>query len=194
MKTPALERTSAAKAGWVIILLTVGWMAFVLWPWPQDKPAAQPAAIPVPATSLTRSGLPEYTDWEGLPEIFAIWADKAEWKNNRTRFAYWHPVMKNYSYYFEAVRVAGGFHFKEIAEPREPGCFWDESLGEECPIRFYHANIAYTSPLFTPPSINGGNNGTQVTVDHVRVELEIAAPKVLNSELKAIPVKPAPKP
>lgn len=156
MKPPALERTSAAKAGWLVILLTVGWMALVLWPVPAEPPAAKPASIPLPASSLTRAGLREYTDWAGLPEIFAIWADHAEWQNNRTRFAYWHPVMKTYSYYFEAVRVAGGYRFKEIAEPRMPGHFWDESLGEDCPIRFYHSAAAdkpASLPL-SPPAAN----------------------------------------
>jgi hypothetical protein len=137
MNAPALERTSAAKAGWLIIVLTVGWMLFVLWPGPPEAPAEKPGAIPMPASSLTRAGLRDYTDWQGLPEIFAVWADKAEWKDNRTRFAYWHPVMKTYSYYFEAVRTAKGYRFREIAEPHDSEYIWDESLGDECPIRFY---------------------------------------------------------
>ena len=153
MKPPALERTSAAKAGWLVILLTVGWMALVLWPVPAEPPAAKPASIPLPASSLTRAGLREYTDWAGLPEIFAIWADHAEWQNNRTRFAYWHPVMKTYSYYFEAVRVVGGYRFKEITEPPTSDFehYWDESLGEDCPIRFYRSSeLKKSSPSLAP--------------------------------------------
>jgi hypothetical protein len=194
VKAPALERTSAAKAGWLVILLTVGWMALVLWPGSTEKPAVKSAVIPLPATSLTRAGLREYTDWDGLPEIFAIWADHAEWQNNRTRFAYWHPVMKDYSYYFEAVRSAKGYRFREIAEPHEPGYFWDESLGGDCPIRFYRPNIAYTTPLADQPSANMRSAEVQVSADHARVELDIAAPNIFNPELKTIPLKAAPKP
>ena len=137
MKAPALEHTSAAKAGWVVIVLTVGWLVFLLLPDPLPEPTAAADTIPPQVSSLTRSGLREYADWEGLPEIFAIWADKAEWKNNRTRFAYWHPVMKNYSYFFEAVRTAKGYRFREITEQRDSGHHWDESLGADCPIQFY---------------------------------------------------------
>jgi len=137
MKTPALERTSAAKAGWVIIVLTVAWSVFLLLPDPSPPPVPPPAPVPVPATSLTRSGLPEYADWEGLPEIFAVWADRAEWRDNRTRFAYWHPGRKEYSYFFEAVRTATGYRFRALPEPHDPDHHWDESLGDDCPIRFY---------------------------------------------------------
>jgi hypothetical protein len=153
MNTPALERTSAAKAGWLIIVLTVGWMAIVLWPGGPELPAAKPGAVPLPASSLTRAGLRENPDWEGLPEIFAIWADKADWKDNRTRFAYWHPVMKTYSYYFEAARSARGYLFREIAEPLDPVYFWDDSLGDECPIRFYLSRSVrvLNAPVRLPP-------------------------------------------
>ena len=116
MKTPALERTSAAKAGWLIIVLTVGWMVFVLWPDPASESDAKPAPIPPPVTSLTRAGLREYTDWEGLPEYFSLWAERAEWRDGRTRFAYWNPVMKDYSYEFEATRTKSGYRFREVNE------------------------------------------------------------------------------
>ncbi len=184
MKAPPLERTSAAKAGWLIILLTVGWLVFILMPGPPRKPPTPPATIPVPATSLTRAGLPEYTDWMGLPEIFEVWASRAEWKDGRTRFAYWHPVMKNYSYYFEATRVEGGYRFREIAEPREPGHYWDESLGEECPIRFYRT--APVSEMKTPAPLSSPA-GTGQRPD--RLSIEIPMPKS-----SVAPANPPPKP
>ncbi len=193
MKAPALERTSAAKAGWLIIVLTAGWMVFVVWPGSPEAPAAKPPSIPLPASSLTRAGLREYADWEGLPEIFAIWEDKADWKDNRTRFAYWHPVMKTYSYYFEAVRTAKGYHFREIAEPHDADHYWDESLGEECPIRFYKPTVAYTTPLVDRPGINKRSAGVHVSADPARIEVDIAAPNALSSELQTISVKPTPK-
>jgi hypothetical protein len=153
MKTPALERTSAAKAGWVIIVLTIAWSVFLLLPDPPPPPAVVPAPVPVPATSLTRSGLREYADWEGLPEIFALWADRADWKDDRTRFAYWHPGTKDYSYFFEAVRTAAGYRFREIPEPSEVDHHWDESLGADCPLRFYlpDPRAAAPGPKSEPP-------------------------------------------
>ena len=186
MKRPALERTSAANAGWLIILVMVGWIVFVFWPWPRNPPPARPAAVPLPVTSLTRSGLAEYTDWGGLPEIFAIWADKAEWKHNRTRFAYWHPVMKTYSYYFEATRTVGGFRFKEIAEPHDPDYIWDESLGADCPIRFY-INPGHDRKIVAPPSsldpvgtddkAKPGKVRVEITLPETKVGLETHGPK-----------------
>jgi hypothetical protein len=81
--------------------------------------------------------LPDYTDWAGLPEIFGIWADKAEWKGGKTRFAYWHPVTKSYSYHFEAMQIDGGYRFREIAEPHEEGYEWDPGAPEDSPLRLF---------------------------------------------------------
>lgn len=170
------------------MLLAGGWLVFLLLPKPADEPAASPAPPP-PPSSLVRAGLRDYTDWEGLPEIFAVWADKAEWKDGRTRFAYWHPVMKTYSYYFEAVRVKGGFHFKEIAEPQEPDYSLGESLGDDCPIRFYRSpglnKIGATGPQTSPPAMQM-LDGLKEKPDTIRID--IPAPPVKNPET------PAPKP
>ncbi len=183
MKAPVLERTSAAKASCVIILLTVGWLVFVLLPGPAEKKAAPRAAMPLHSTSLTRAGLREYIDWEGLPEIFAIWADKADWKDGKTRFAYWHPVMKNYSYFFEARRVDEGHRFREIPEPREPDHFWDESLGEECPIQFYRSQESAKLPLLPGPA--------KPALDHEKPEQrQLSIPL---KETKTVPISPPSK-
>ncbi len=169
MKTPASEGNFAAKAGWLIILLVSGWLVFLLLPRPENEPAAKPPEVPSPPSSLVRAGLRDYTDWEGLPEIFAVWADKAEWKDSKTRFAYWHPVMKTYSYYFEAVRVNGSYRFKEIAEPHEPDYLW-ESMGDDCPISFYRS----LPPIHSPARhlLNPASN------DQTKLTLDIAMPKV----------------
>jgi len=147
MNATALESTSAAKAGWVISVLILAWLAFLFVPLPKEEEKAAAEVPTPPFTSLQKAGLPNYTDWEGLPEIFAVWADKAEWKDGKTRFAYWHPVMKNYSYFFEATRVDGGYRFKEIpeliaareGEIVEDGSHWSDNLPEDCPIRFYYS-------------------------------------------------------
>ena len=183
MKTPATERTPTAKAGWLVVLLMAGWLVFLFVPWPtKPKPESAPR-VPVPPSKLVQAGLRDYTDWEALPEIFAIWADRAEWRDGRTEFAYWHPVMKTYSYYFEVVRVKGGFHFKEIAEPRRVGYEWDESLGADCPIRFYR-QAATVRGTFVPP----GEPPITIPANEPQVKVEIAAPE--SKSLEPEPPKP----
>ena len=189
MKAPALERTSAAKAGWLIVLLTVGWIIFFLVPWPIGKPDSKPAAIALPLSKLRQAGLQDYTDWEGLPEIFAVWADKAEWKDGETRFAYWHPVAKSYSYYFEATRVKGGYRFKEIAEPKESDHDWDESLGEDCPIRFYRS---YHLPLMHNSTFEGRHVEPRKE-NHGKVKLDLSAPTISLPETSVPVAEPVPK-
>jgi len=137
VKPSAQARTSAAKAGWLVAVLFFGWLLFLFLPRPADEATPAPPPAPAPSTSLTRAGLPDYTDWVGLPEIFAIWADRAEWKNGKTRFAYWHPVTKSYAYYFEATRVEGGYRFREIAEPHNEKYEWDSGAPADSPLRLY---------------------------------------------------------
>ena len=187
MSAPAPERIPAAKVGWLLIALTLGWVVLFVVPWPVNKPDTKPAPFLPPPSKLQQVGLKDYTDWEGLPEIFAIWADKAEWKDNRTRFAYWHPVAKTYSYYFEATRVKDGFRFKEIAEPHDPDHTWDESLGEDCPIRFYRRlppKLGLVSqPSFSVPDSPG----------RVEVKLDGPSPAIQKPELNVPPPKSDPK-
>ncbi|MES1194848.1 MAG: hypothetical protein ABUL65_03065, partial [Opitutus sp.] len=91
---PAANQRIAPNRVMLILALLLGvWLVFQLLP--QKKPA--PSMAPVMAESKLRSvGLPDNPDLGALPEIFAVWADRAEWKDGRTRFAYWHPVMKTY--------------------------------------------------------------------------------------------------
>jgi hypothetical protein len=150
MKMPALERTSAAKAGWVIIVLTVGWSVFLLLPDPPKPAAPQAATIAVPVTSLTRSGLRDNADWDGLPEFFALWADQAEWHDGRTRFVYWNPVMKDYSYEFEATRTKDGYTFREVNK-MDTSLIMGDVLVEDCPIRFLYRPRDSNDPLRPKP-------------------------------------------
>ena len=178
---PAIERTSAAKAGWVVLLLMGAWLIFVFVPWP-SKTVANKASVKLePPSKLAQVGLPDNVDWDGLPEIFAIWADRAEWKDGRTRFAYWHPVMKTYSYYFEAVQVDGSVRFREIPEPRESGYEWDEALGEECPIRFYRKY----APAPNPSRIETMD---PLTREQVKLRAEITSPKTKVPQPGVLPV------
>ena len=188
MNATVSENISAAKAGGLVVLLLAGWLAYQTLSGPAVTPAASSKEIIPPPSSLVRSGLRDYTDWEGLPEIFAVWADKAEWKDGRTRFAYWHPVMKTYAYYFEAVKTAHGYRFREITEPHEPDYVWDDSLGDDCPIRFYlnpvrNQKKTGSQPLPAVPGIDS-------------MKPRPAAPEVAipMTGTKIVPTIPAPQP
>lgn len=185
MATALNQRSPVAKAGWLIGLFLVGWLAFLFLPLPRSPEPMRPIEVRSPS-KLEQVGLRNYTDWEGLPEFFAIWADQAEWKDGRTRFAYWHPVMKTYSYYFEATRVDSGYRFREIAEPptSDGGYYWDESLGEDCPIRFYRSPVLVESrpaPTLVKPALDAGKPENP----QIKIQLE---------ETKSAPPSPRTKP
>ncbi len=145
MNSPANQRVAPNRVVLILALLLAVWLGFEFYP---RNPKQTPPMSPVAAESKLRAvGLADNPDWEGLPEFFAIVADKAEWNDDRTRFAYWHPVMKTYSYYFEATRGSTGFRFKEITEPHDPDHYWDEGMGEDSRIRFYHPVPAADQPL-----------------------------------------------
>ena len=178
---------SANQVGLIGALLLLAWVAFFFVP---RKDSPTPPVAQVAAVSKLRAvGLTDNPDWEGLPEFFAIWADKAEWKDGRTRFAYWHPVMKTYSYYFEAVRVDGGYRFTEIAEPHDTDGFWDEDMGEDCPIRLW---MSFQSPPMIPtvpsPAFSSpGLESVKKYPDKIRVE-------IVRPDSKIIPLPLEPKP
>ncbi len=160
--SPALQqRSPVAKAGWLVGVFIVGWLAFLFVPWPgrNRAPEPLPKMIVRPPSKLQAVGLPDNPDFIGLPEFFAVCASRAEWEDNRTRFAYWHPGAQDYSYYFEATRVAGGFRFRQIAELKEDEkhAFEQKSEGTD-PIRFY---LTLESPkpaasLIVPPDFKHG--------------------------------------
>ena len=181
MKTPVLEHTSAAKAGWLVAALTTGWLVFLLRPVPVEEKAPSVPLFALPVTSLTRVGLAEYTDWEGLPEIFATWADRAEWKAGRTRFAYWHPVMKNYSYYFEAIRVEDGYRFREIPEPGDEGYEWDPGASEDSPLRLFLPK----GPELVSVPVTRTDHGMVVHPTPKKIEIELPAPQSMRVPLAA---------
>ncbi|HEY4248127.1 MAG TPA: hypothetical protein VGM64_14850 [Lacunisphaera sp.] len=160
----------------VLFFLLVIWVAFIALPSRKEVTPEIPALESAMALELRAVGLPDNPDLGGLPEIFSIWADKAEWKDGRTRFAYWHPVMKTYAYFFQAIRVDGRVRFKEISEPHDQGYRWDKSLSDDCPIRFYtsgnkqvpNSEREPAPPISPPPFANPG-----------KVEIDVPAPKIL---------------
>lgn len=174
---PVTGKISAIKTGWVLLVLLAIWVTFIALPSPKEGAQKIPAPENALGLELRAVGLPDNPDLGGLPEIFSIWADKAEWKDGRTRFAYWHPVMKTYAYFFEAIRVDGRVRFREISEPHDQGFHWDQSLSDDCPIRFYTSvnerrtkNEREPMPrsILPPPVANPG-----------KVKIDISAPKIL---------------
>ncbi len=174
---PLTGKISAIKTGWVLLVLLAIWLTFIALPSPKEEVQAIPAPANALGLELRAVGLPDNPDLGGLPEIFSIWAGEAEWKDGRTRFAYWHPVMKTYAYFFEAIRVDGHVRFKEISEPHDQGYRWDDSLSDDCPIRFYtpvnepapNNKREPTPPSILPPPV--ANLG--------KVEIDVSTPKIL---------------
>lgn len=116
MKTQWSGKLSGAKSGWLIALLFFGWLAFLFVPGP--KPESQPAPSPAkpPPSRLVALGLPDDPDLEHLPELFGLYADQAEWKSDKTIFAYWNPGSNSYSYFFEASKKNGNYRFRPISK------------------------------------------------------------------------------
>ncbi|MBI2511544.1 MAG: hypothetical protein HYV96_06160 [Opitutae bacterium] len=135
----AHSQIPVSKLAWLVLLILIGApLAFfyLATPKARDETPAVPREKR-PLTKLESVGLRDYRDWDGLPELFAVWADKAHWKNDRTRFSYWNPGTRSYSYFFEARRTPDGFRFREIPEPRDRGFEWDSEAGDDSPLRLY---------------------------------------------------------
>jgi len=139
--TSSAESTRVWKVrlGWIVLLLVVtAPLAFFFLATPKEREAEPDAPRGKrPLTKLEAVGLRDYRDWDGLPQIFEVWADRAHWKNDRTRFSYWNPGTSTYSYFFEARRTAKGYRFREIPEPHDAGFQWDPDATDDTPLRLY---------------------------------------------------------
>ncbi len=174
------HRIPPNRVGLSLVLLLVAWLVFSFYP-RNEKPA--PVAAPLVAESkLHAVGLQDNPDWEGLPEFFAIWADHAQWKDGKTRFAYWNPGSRTYAYYFEATRHEGNYRFRAIStqEMAREGL---QYVGEEFadamdaaqqndespthPFVFLHEAAVIRPYRPSPPQINADltGQGTTVPVD-----------------------------
>ena len=152
MSAPGPGQSSVAKAGWLIALLFFGWLAFLFVPGPKPESKPAPPLVKPPPSRLVALGLPDNPDLERLPEYFAMFADQAEWKNDKTIFAFWNPGSNSYSYFFEATRMSGSYHFKVMPEQIvgedevvHGGLYWSTKISADSPIRFIHR--------FDPPRI-----------------------------------------
>lgn len=124
------------QLGWVVLVaVAAAPLGFFYLAQPKPRPPAEPLpAVALPRTKLSAVGLRENRDWDGLPDIFALWSAKAHWRNDRTRFSYWNPGTQSRSYFFEARRTAQGVRFREIPEPTQAGYQWDPNVGPEDPL------------------------------------------------------------
>jgi hypothetical protein len=170
------SRIPLGKLGWIVLLAVVAaplaFFFLVTPPAPTGEPAA--LAVKLPPSKLAAVGLRENRDWDGLPEMFALWADQAEWKEGFTRFAYWNPGSRSHSYFFEAQRTTSGFRFREIPEPHEADYQWGQDVPDDCPIRFY-VRIASAERL--TPRLPGERPGNRQPGSE-RVPIDLQAEKI----------------
>lgn len=144
-KSAGTSRFSPAVASWLVALGFVGLLVLLFWPAPEEPSPPPPPVIARPPSELPKVGLPDDPDLEGLPGFFAVWADYAEWKDNKAIFAYRHPVSGEFSLFFEAMRTPEGFRFRPIADRRETqGLVLADDLAPSAAIRFLQPAAAVT--------------------------------------------------
>ncbi len=117
MRARDKSRFTTAQAGWIALAVFGGWLVFLLVPVPHKvEPVKSTTRRVIDAEPWYEMipGVDRNPDWAGLPGYFAIWADQLDWKDDRTRFAYWNPGSQSYSYYFEAVRHQGNYRFRPL--------------------------------------------------------------------------------
>ena len=166
------QRIPVNKVVLIIALLLAVWVAFLFIP---NKTPPGPKGEPVATPSkLATVGLNENPDWDGLPEFFAVWADHANWVNSRTRFAYWNPVDRDYTYNFEAIRVGDGFRFRVVNDMGD--LMLGEILADGCPLRFYQPYPIFSDPVFGPVSQSAGLDSEKRAPS--KVDVQIGRPKI----------------
>jgi len=137
MSAPDQSQIPLGKLGWLVLVGVIGApLGIIYLATPKDPPPPPPLIQP-PPSKLRAVGLRENRDWDSLPGVFAIWAERAHWKNDRTRFSWWNPGTQRHGYFFEARRTSAGYRFREIQEPHDRGFEWDPDAGEEASLRLY---------------------------------------------------------
>ncbi|HYC73199.1 MAG TPA: hypothetical protein VEB66_18450 [Opitutaceae bacterium] len=180
-KPAAKHRLSPAAAGWIVGVLCLVVPILLFWPAPKEPPAPPVAPVKRPPSELEKAGLPNDPDLEGLPGFFRVWADYAEWKDDKTTFAYRHPVSGEFSFFFEATRTPEGYWFRPVARPSG----WDPDFlapaAEGSPIGF-HRRIptdAGRPGLARPaaPRIERAPNAVELEMERPATEPPPTAPK-----------------
>ena len=179
MSTRGKGQFSVAQSGWLMALLFFGWLAFLLLPGPKPKPAPLPPFVVKAPSRIVALGLADNPDLEHLPEYFALYADKAEWKDDKTVFAYWHPGAQRFEYFFEATRNGKKYYFKALEESKRDGGYWEEDSPNDVPIRFWRPWPATESPRL-PSSISTD----PAAHPNAKVELNLKPGKIIPPDVK----------
>lgn len=167
-KSAGTSRFSPVAASWLVALGFVGLLVLLFWPAPEEPPPPPPPVNARPPSALTKVGLPDDPDLEGLPGFFAVWADSAEWKDNTTIFAYRHPVSGEFMFFFEATRTSEGFRFRPIKRPADVPL---RELGPDIPIAFFRPDIV------DPTSVRRVQEILRNSPPAPKVDVDLAAPK-----------------
>jgi len=188
MSNPFTGKTSPNTAGWVLAAVFFGWLAFIVLVDPRPKPPPPPYVPPAEPSRLAAFGLEDNPDWDGLPGIFSVWADRMTWQDGRTTFAYWSPATADYSYVFEATRAKGAVHFRRIPPPR--GYDPRPAVGAtppEHPLRFFavRAPVPPADPTAAAPPTPESPGAPEPSRPNVVVDVPSA---------RIDPAKPAPRP
>jgi hypothetical protein len=117
MTSLASGRISAAKTGWIIVLLMTGWALFLFVPFGREEKNESPKmAVARPGEAeLAAVGLGFNVDWIGLPRYFEVWAKEIPWIDDKAEFAMWNPGARAYSYVFEATRTGDRYRFRLLS-------------------------------------------------------------------------------
>ncbi len=185
MNPAANQRIAPSRVLLILVMLLAVWLGFQFYP--RKKPV--PPMVPVAAESKLRSvGLADNPDWDGLPEQFAVWADKISWNNNTVRFAYWNPGSRSYSYFFEARRRDSKYRFRAVSlqEPsNEANDFYaEEGLDVSDDVR--RDTESPTHPFVFPLS------GLRLPTNAVTIPLPHRGVPVYTKPTVPIDLKPAP--
>lgn len=179
----------------------VGWALFLVLPFGREEkvePPKTPVALPGEA-ELAAVGLRYNVDWVGLPEYFAIWADRAHWYQDKVRFAYWDSGSKAYDYFFEATREGKSVRFRAIARAEaleeEEGSHAREYLGSDPNMTEQERSEQYPAHpfVFMPLYARGRAYPLRTIVETPASELPQFAPKVpidLPIETPSLPPSP----
>lgn len=172
---PANSQIPLGKFAWLVLAVVIAaptaFFILVTPKEPDELPA--PSVEKRPPTKLESVGLHDYRDWDGVPEIFAVWADKAHWENDRTRFAYWNPATRSHSYFFEARRTPKGYRFREIPAPRDERFEWDPDATDDIPLRLY---LPVKADIVVP--VSKADKGTLHRPEPRKVDIDVAPTKL----------------
>lgn len=154
MKFPGGSRLTPVQGAWLLALLTLGWLVFLFFPKPKPPPEPLPPFEIRSPSKLEQLGLPNNPDLKGLPDFFGIWASGADWRDNRTYFAYWHPGADAFAYYVEARRTGEKtYRFRLVMDPTKAGFVLDEDMPADSPLRLYRWPAAKAQVSAPPPPL-----------------------------------------